>query len=232
MNERQHLILKLIVEEFIGSAEPVGSKSLLERYGLEVSSATIRNDMCALERAGYLLQPYTSAGRIPTEQAYLFYLEHHAEPVCADEDQEKLLQSLGNLESEEVTIKALAKTVSGLLGQAVFVAFDPGWSYYTGISELFSKPDFRELAHVRDLSKVIDRFDEVLPLWFEQMENDLDVLIGEMNPLGSDVASVMTRYKTKQGTIGLFGVVGPIRLDYERTIALIDQVKGLIENNI
>jgi transcriptional regulator of heat shock response len=232
MNERQHLILKLIVEEFIGSAEPVGSKSLMERYGLEVSPATIRNDMCALERAGYLLQPYTSAGRIPTEQAYLFYLEHHAEPVCSQADQEALILGLGDPVSVEQSIKSLAKTVSGLLGQAVFVAFDPGWSYYTGVSELFSKPDFRELAHVRDLSKVIDRFDEVLPMWFEQMEEDLDVLIGEMNPLGSDVASIMTKYKTRQGNRGLFGVVGPIRLDYERTIALIDQVKGLIENNV
>ncbi len=79
---------------------------------------------------------------------------------------------------------------------------------------------------------MIDRFDEVVPQWFEQIENDLDVLIGEMNPLGNDVASVMTKYTTKNGHTGLFGVVGPIRLDYERTIALIDQVKGLIEKNV
>ena len=69
-------ILKAIVEEFVESAEPVGSKTLVEKYHLPYSSATIRNDMATLEMMGYLEKPHTSAGRIPSNKGYQFYCEH------------------------------------------------------------------------------------------------------------------------------------------------------------
>ena len=69
-------ILKAIVEEFVESAEPVGSKTLVEKYHLPYSSATIRNDMATLEMMDYLEKPHTSAGRIPSNKGYQFYCEH------------------------------------------------------------------------------------------------------------------------------------------------------------
>src|SRR3990172_8889224 len=74
LNERQETILALIIHEFIEHAEPVGSKRLVERYGLGVSSATVRNEMTVLTEAGYLRQPHTSAGRVPTEQGYRYFV--------------------------------------------------------------------------------------------------------------------------------------------------------------
>jgi len=75
MTRRDH-ILKLIVEHFIKTAQPVGSQTLLDEYGLECSSATIRNEMCALEKEGLLEKPHTSAGRIPSSEGYRYYVEH------------------------------------------------------------------------------------------------------------------------------------------------------------
>ena len=69
-------ILKAIVDEFVSTAEPVGSKTLVEKYGLPYSSATIRNDMATLEQLGYLEKPHTSAGRIPSNKGYQYYCEH------------------------------------------------------------------------------------------------------------------------------------------------------------
>src|SRR3972149_6277754 len=74
LSERQETILALIIHEFIEHAEPVGSKRLVERYGLGVSSATVRNEMTVLTEAGYLRQPHTSAGRVPTEQGYRYFV--------------------------------------------------------------------------------------------------------------------------------------------------------------
>lgn len=74
LTERQKMILALVVREHVQTAQPVGSKRLSEDYGLEVSSATIRNEMAALAEAGYLRQPYTSAGRVPTEEGYRFFV--------------------------------------------------------------------------------------------------------------------------------------------------------------
>lgn len=74
LSERQKLILGLIVQEYVESTQPIGSKHLLEQYGLEISSATIRNEMAELTEAGYLRQPHTSAGRVPTEEGFRFFV--------------------------------------------------------------------------------------------------------------------------------------------------------------
>ena len=76
MTDRKCNILKIIVEEFIATAQPVGSKTLIEKFNLPFSSATIRNEMQELEENGYLEKPHTSAGRIPSPQGYRFYVEH------------------------------------------------------------------------------------------------------------------------------------------------------------
>jgi len=74
LTERQRLILALIIHTYVETAQPVGSKAIIERYKLDTSSATIRNDMVELTDAGYLRQPHTSAGRIPTEEGYRYFV--------------------------------------------------------------------------------------------------------------------------------------------------------------
>jgi heat-inducible transcriptional repressor len=74
LTERQKLILALVIRDYIESAQPVGSRRLVEEYGLDVSSATVRNEMVALTDLGMLRQPYTSAGRVPTEEGYRYFV--------------------------------------------------------------------------------------------------------------------------------------------------------------
>lgn len=76
LDDRRATVLRVLVEDYIASGEPVSSRAILERSGLEVSSATIRNDLAALESDGYAVQPHTSAGRIPTSLAYRYYVDH------------------------------------------------------------------------------------------------------------------------------------------------------------
>ena len=76
LTQRMIDILKAIIDEFISTAEPVGSKTLVDKYGLPYSSATIRNDMAVLESLGYLEKPHTSAGRVPSNKGYKYYCEH------------------------------------------------------------------------------------------------------------------------------------------------------------
>lgn len=89
---RQGAILNAIVEEFIRSGEPVGSKNLVGRYRLTVSAATVRNDMSRLEDLGFLVHPHTSAGRIPTDLGYRFFVDRVPLPVGIDESQEQALE--------------------------------------------------------------------------------------------------------------------------------------------
>ena len=80
LNARRAAILEAVVTEYIGTAEPVGSSHVANSPGVRVSSATVRSEMVALEREGYLVQPHTSAGRIPTDKGYRFFVDHLAGP--------------------------------------------------------------------------------------------------------------------------------------------------------
>lgn len=81
LDERKAAILRAVVEEYIDTAQPVGSAHVVKSTGVQVSSATVRNDMATLEQEGYLHQPHTSAGRIPTEKGYRFFVDHIEAPT-------------------------------------------------------------------------------------------------------------------------------------------------------
>lgn len=81
LDERKAAILRAVVEEYIDTAQPVGSAHVVRAPGVQVSSATVRNDMATLEQEGYLRQPHTSAGRIPTEKGYRFFVDHLGTPA-------------------------------------------------------------------------------------------------------------------------------------------------------
>ena len=76
LSERQKMILRMIVEDYVQSAEPVGSRSISKHVDMGLSAATIRNEMADLEEQGYLEQPHTSAGRVPSQQGYRYYVDH------------------------------------------------------------------------------------------------------------------------------------------------------------
>src|SRR5271168_4671348 len=80
LDPRKAAILNAVVTEYIGSALPVGSQHVVDAPGVSVSSATVRSDMAALERDGFLAQPHTSAGRIPTDKGYRFFVDHLGRP--------------------------------------------------------------------------------------------------------------------------------------------------------
>src|ERR1700758_1924007 len=87
LDERKLAVLRAIVEDYVSTTEPVGSKSLVDRHGLDVSPATIRNDMAVLEEQGFIAQPHTSAGRIPTDKGYRLFVDRlsNVKPMSAAE---------------------------------------------------------------------------------------------------------------------------------------------------
>ncbi len=92
LTERQKTILDLVVRGYIGTAVPVGSKALVGEPGLNVSSATIRHEMASLEEAGYLTHPYTSAGRMPTEKGYRYFVEHLMEERALSGEEQRMIR--------------------------------------------------------------------------------------------------------------------------------------------
>lgn len=228
MNPRQEIVLKLIVDKYIHSAEPVGSRFLSELGELQVSPATIRNDMVVLEREGYIVQPHTSAGRVPTEKAYIYYLQHFTADQTRHAHTSQMHQAIAQTRADQDAVKILAKTLVELSGEMAVAAFDPRSSYFTGVSNLFAKPDFHNLAMIQSLSALVDRFDEVVCEMFDQIESDPEVMIGSANPFGSDMSSIMIKYTLPSGHTGLLGLVGPMRMDYAKNIHLLERAKEIL----
>ncbi|TAK03599.1 hypothetical protein EPO34_00350 [Patescibacteria group bacterium] len=232
MDARQESILKLVVEEYIATAEPVGSRALCDKHRLECSPATVRNDMAALEEAGYLRAPHTSAGRVPTEKAFVYYLRHFVEGKASGEERDagrEMKKAVRDEEGDENTVHMLAKTLSELSGEMVIAAFDRSSSYYAGVGNLMSKPDFGDLEVVRALSLMVDRFDLIVRDIFDNVPQQPRVMIGRENPFGKDMASVMVKFRLPSGHIAILGLVGPMRMDYGRNIALLEQAKELLD---
>ncbi len=124
LTQRMVDILRAIVDEFVATAEPVGSKTLVDKYDLPYSSATIRNDMATLESMGYLEKPHTSAGRIPSNKGYQYYCEH----LLRKDMDEEVKYALSNIFDRKSTniedaikesckiVSEMTKLASGMLG--------------------------------------------------------------------------------------------------------------------
>lgn len=232
LETRQAEILRQLIEFYIASAEPVSSKVLCEGGGLEVSPATIRCELAALEKAGFIRQPHTSAGRVPTELGYQYYLQNFLRktPPVAHESR-SLAARIRSAPDAEGAIKTLAKTLVALSGEMVIVAMDPNWSYYTGVSNLLSKPDFQDMETLHNISSMVDRFDEVLANVFHNVTDDPEVLIGSKNPFGEGMTSILIRYTNPDKTSGLIGIVGPLRMDYSKNLRLMREAKDAIDQS-
>lgn len=227
MEKRKEQILYIIIKEHIKTGSPVGSGVLVEKYNLHFSPATVRNDMSALEDEGYIIQPHTSAGRIPTELAYKKFIDDLRIKGLSINEKKEIEKAL--LEKKEANLKDVAKLISQLSGNAVFWAFHRHDLYYTGISNLFQQPEFRELNLIVDISTVIDSMDEIVNKIFDKIGEERQILIGSENPFGDFCSTVIAKYKLGEN-YGLFGILGPMRMDYDKNIALIDFVNEILKN--
>jgi len=221
MDSRKALVLRAIVQEYLRTAEPVGSGTIVAKYDLGVSPATIRNDMADLTDMGLLVQPHTSAGRIPTEAGYKFYVEQFVEDKeLAARRRQDMETAVADVSREpESPMRDLAKCLARLTGETVVVSSEADGTYITGVTNLVQKPEFREAALMLAISQMIDDLQTVFDQIERRLMGDVEVLIGRENPFGERLSSVVTRYAAPSDE-GVIGLLGPVRMDYDENIAL------------
>lgn len=228
LDTRKELILKLVVEDFIRCAQPVGSKQLGERHTLGVSPATVRGDMATLEAEGYLRAPHTSAGRVPTEKAYVYYLQRLRDKKVKHPS-EGLKEVSRDATDTQGTLKSIAKKLVEMSGETALIAVDPSWSFCAGVSNLLQKPDFQNLEALQSISMLIDQFDEVIHQMYASLPDEPQVFIGSHNPFGEQMTTIIVRYRLGEGSEGLLGLIGPLRMDYSKNLALVEWAKDMID---
>ncbi len=225
MTDRQSQFLCQIIESYNRTAEPVASGLLAEKSN--VSSATIRNEMAMLEEHGYIIQPHTSAGRIPTIKGYEFYLANFLQPKKPTAQQVKKLQEA---KEREPYTKALAKELAELVGQTVFIAFAENDFYYTGISHLFSQPEFHQPEAVVNISSVLDALDQTLVELYETANHDIQILLGKQNPFSVNCGLILSKASLGKQEDAVIGILGPTRMNYNQTIGLLNYSKELLNS--
>jgi transcriptional regulator of heat shock response len=232
MEERHKKILAAIVEEYTNSAIPVGSKVLVEKYGFDLSPATIRNDMQELEEKGFLYQPHISAGRIPTDKGYRFFVEEiMKDQKLSPKDQKKLQTEVLKLKAQNSRLsRTTAKLLSSLSGNLVITGQENDF-YDFGMSELLAKPEFQAIDEFCRVAEVLDYIDENIDtILAEVKDGETKIFIGHENPIKeiSNCSMVVSPYKTKEGERGVLAIIGPKRMKYAKNKSLLDYVRKLI----
>ncbi len=229
MTDRQRHILCAIVEQYAEVASPVGSNLLAKVFG--VSSATIRAEMAELERMGYIMQPHTSAGRVPTDKGYRFYVNNLSEEKeqPAERRVERALTARvydGGL--PERTIRNAVDTLVELthnLGLATI----GNQLYMSGLSNLFGQPEFMQPQQVRQVAELLDNLE---PWLREAAPNQpLNVYIGRENPVGRSAGCslIISRFGSPYSDHSYIGVLGPTRQNYREVMNLVGRAGSTLE---
>ena len=225
-------ILAAIIEQYAEVASPVGSVTLAKLFG--VSSATIRSEMVRLEEMGLITQPHTSAGRIPTDQGYRFYVnqlnEAHAdEPQLLDRSARAIEARVSG--AGDRADRAIRSAVDSLvdLTQNLGLATIGDELYMNGIGNLFSQPEFLGGNHVQAVARLLDNLE---PWLREAAPNEpLNVYIGSENPIGksSGVTLIVSRFRSPYSDRSYIGVLGPTRQSYGRVMRLVRHAGKMLE---
>ncbi len=233
MNDRQHQLLLAIIDSFIRTAMPVGSRTIVREYKLEVSPATIRNEMADLEERGLICQPYTSAGRIPTAKGYRFFVE----TMKASKSEEKLAkQAFGkqvdqyqqHMERQQVyrAVDILSKVVDNL---AFATLPDNNQTIFLGLSNVLRQPEF--MTHPEVASRVVEVLERNFVSLIEGLEvsDEARVYIGEENLIEQfqSCSMLITKYRLGNRE-GCLGVLGPMRMRYSYNKAALMEAKTFL----
>jgi transcriptional regulator of heat shock response len=236
--QRKNKILKAIVEIFINTASPVGSKFLKEEAGFEVSSATIRNEMAQLEKEGFLQQSHISGGRIPTALGYRFFVEE----LQINKDFKHQVQEEFQHASEEYFLEKKAdETVHDML--SVLTKLTPNIAFSTvpsskktfflGISQMLMLPEFSGNAQVSSgIFRILEeKFYELLHSL--NVGEEVELFIGKENifPEMESCSLLVSRFKALEED-QFFGILGPMRMDYAKNIVALQEAKKLYEHLI
>lgn len=224
-----------IIDQFIETAIPVGSKRLLEAGYFSCSSATIRNEMLQLEDEGFLEQPHVSAGRIPTAKGYRSYVKEFMEPTKREQQVRKKFDSLKELYQQRKDQERAYDAVALLAHMMPDVAFasvpHKNQVYFLGLASALRQPEF--LADPRLASGVAEVLEEHLHAVLDHVTIDEQVryYIGDDHilPQIQSCSIMVTEYQVRDHK-GAIGILGPMRMDYAYNTAALDMAADLLRS--
>lgn len=229
MTERQKQILSAIIEQYAEVAVPVGSSLLAKVF--DVSSATIRAEMAELERLGFITQPHTSAGRIPTDRGYRFYVNNLAEGAETQPERRAERALSARVQDGGLPERTIRNAVDTLveLTHNLGLATIGNQLYMSGLGNLFGQPEFVSSHQVQQVASLLDNLE---PWLREAAPNEpLSVYIGAENPIGrtAGVSLIISRFRSPFSDHSYIGTLGPTRQSYRDVMTLVAHAGKTLE---
>ena len=232
LTERKLKILQAIITDFIHNAEPVGSRTLSRLLDMNISPATIRNEMADLEEMGYLYHPHTSSGRVPSDKAYRLYVNRMMDKYELEQaEKQRIKRELRTHMAElERTVRHATEILSDITNLTSFATLEDMRDmslFLQGMTKIFAHPEYSKIEHARSFLEMVDdreRFASELATRGE----GLSITIGEENSerIAPGSSIISATYYVDGRMVGKLGVVGPTRMRYSEITSVIEYMSN------
>lgn len=236
MESREAKVLFGLVTEYIRSGKPVGSECLSEHLNLDISPATIRNILSALEEQGYITKPHTSAGRIPTDKGYRTYVNGLVAKDIAGRQQQKIASRFDALAEE---YGRPSRAAAKLLSELSHLLAISGWMsahdiQEAGLTQILNQGNDADQVAMREIAFLLEHVDNYLRQLSARSvaQGEPEIYIGSENPLFDAVytSSLVRTIPLSSGETVVLMMVGPKRMPYQRNVALLNSVASILQN--
>ncbi len=236
LTQRQIEILRSIIEEYIETADPVGSETIEKKHNLSASPATIRNEMVKLSEYGYLKKPHSSAGRIPTAAGLKFYVrELMKEKELSTVEEVALKEKVWDYrERMQRFLKESTRSLAEKTNTLAIATTNEGEIFCSGYANILEMPEFYDIDVTKNLLEALDEYASIENIFSNAHEEDgIHILIED--ELGSRLQGpygfIYTEYTTPLNVQGRIGVLGPARLRYTSIIPTVRYFGELINTS-
>lgn len=231
ISKRQNQIIKTLVEEYIETAQPVSSNILAEKYDFGICPSAIRIELQSLIKEGFLEQPHTSAGRVPTDKAYRLFvdnlLEDNGEEESIKTAFERMLKRAGDNDYGFASLlaKYLAENSSNF---TAIHFYNEGLTLKEGLNEIFKEPEFEDTDFVSSFSNFLENFEKNIEKL--DINSKIKIFIGKEVPIpGAKNITLICSTCNLPSHQGFISILGPKRMDYNKNIRLINSLNKVLE---
>ena len=234
IQERKDRILAIVIGRYIKTVSPVGSQYITEEHNLDVSPATVRNILADLEEEGYLTHPHTSAGRMPTQQGYRYYVDHLMNEIQLLEVEKKRISQEYKHHARQLEdlVEKTSQVISDLTHYTSIVSIDDGEGTRVickGTSYVVGYPDSTDIVKIQAILKILEEKERIMELINRSLEKKIKIYIGhEMALKDMESCSLAISHFEKDGVKGRIAVLGPTRMQYDRVVSTLDYISQIL----
>lgn len=230
-NDRKKDVLRVLVETFVHTNQPVGSIQVAEQLPYEVSSATIRNDMVEMTELDLLEQPHASAGRVPTDLGYRHYVKMLTEErkEISKKQRNVLTNHLNSLKDFEDKYRTAVKLLAELTGGVGVLVDGAKKVYISGLGQVAKMPEFSDKSFGVKLIEALEQPEEFIEGLSDQIDSDVvNVLIGDDMQQIEKATIVISSFGPNKKKI--ISIIGPTRMQYKKALPLVDYMRQILED--